>query len=920
MKRKALSLAMALCLVFSLFSWCCQISATEEKDTTRNYTVKDIISGAAAVDEVYGTLEAKSVPEIVGYERAVAKNHIKRLYDDEKDNLNKIVFLNADGSTTEYLFAYPVKYLADGKIQDITLDISKNELSESFESSANSSKTVFPYNLADGISLTGNNQTISLVPYINQTEIINATLIDHKKVIYKFDDTTEYEYSLTYTGFKENIIVSEYTGQTEFLFYLYTNGLKLTEQDGSFSLKNKENEICAVIGDVIIFSADEKNNSMGRLEASQIIENEQYVLRIIVDQNYLMDENTAYPIRIDPTIEICYNNNGSSAIEDVTINSLSGTDGSSGSLRVGLRDTYGVSRILMKFPGLNLSSLGTNYSITNATVEVRDVMCESASMTVYCYVFSGNEWSESTANWSNVNPNNISTYLSSNVFSYSNGLQQSTPHWYSFDITEAVKGWKSEYYNINKGIIFKAPSSVENGNTYINKTIASYNRSSYKPTLTVTYGSDSHYIPDDTYYVNNKNSGKYLKYTSSSTTASSGLISSLGDSIRWEIRAVDNGYIIREKSNPTYYLSVPTSSSSSSLSIVSVADASIPERCIWDISLASGSGCLIKNKYNSRYLYYSGNSVATSLTLGTTGTETYFSRVWRLASTSSYGNTSMYEDRELMNGFLISCCNADVGETINQSIAKNPTNALWANKSDFVYTTNYASLLSIDGDEISAISSGYASISATHKVTGLTQSFSLTIFPGTFDVYIMASGVSFDNFINGSFAGHGWIEIISNSAHEYTIGHYSLPSSETVTIGRWGSQINQNDGNFVGIWYNREVYEINVNGKYGSKTYSYLTVNKNKLNQITSLITSTYSGYNLITNNCVTFAIEVWNICADTNNTIDTSIFTPNGLVNAIEDLTYHYSGNLTRIPETIMCGFYNGINYVEHIVPNSIS
>ena len=40
-------------------------------------------------------------------------------------------------------------------------------------------------------------------------------------------------------------------------------------------------------------------------------------------------------------------------------------------------------------------------------------MCEDEAMMVYCYVFTGNSWTESTANWSNVNPDSYTTLLSS---------------------------------------------------------------------------------------------------------------------------------------------------------------------------------------------------------------------------------------------------------------------------------------------------------------------------------------------------------------------------------------------------------------------------------------------------------------------------------------------------------------------------
>lgn len=66
-----------------------------------------------------------------------------------------------------------------------------------------------------------------------------ATLIDDKTIGYQLDERTSLEYSLTYTGFKEDIVVSEYTGQTEYEFTLLTEGLTLEEIDGSYYLTDE---------------------------------------------------------------------------------------------------------------------------------------------------------------------------------------------------------------------------------------------------------------------------------------------------------------------------------------------------------------------------------------------------------------------------------------------------------------------------------------------------------------------------------------------------------------------------------------------------------------------------------------------------------------------------------------------------------
>lgn len=323
-----------------------------------------------------------------------------------------------------------------------------------------------------------------------------AARINEKTIQYRYDSKTTIEYSLTYTGFKEDIVVSEYTGQTEYAFTLRTGGYALEEIDGSYFLVDDGGNIKATIGDIIIFTADERNNTMGSIVPTTIVENEEYLLTIVVDPDFLADENTAYPIRIDPTVEINYDNNGAGAIQDATVYTDDTTNGALGSIFVGLKQNGGIARILMKFPGLDFDNLERIIEVHSASVTLRDLLCESTALTVYCYMYNGNRWDESTVCWDNtiaVSPYYLSTHLDTKTISYSNGVALSDPHRYSFDITEAVQDWYQGTCSQNDGIVFKASNSVENGNTYNWKTLGSYNRASYKPTLQVTY---------DTYYYN----------------------------------------------------------------------------------------------------------------------------------------------------------------------------------------------------------------------------------------------------------------------------------------------------------------------------------------------------------------------------------------------------------------------------------
>lgn len=756
---KVITILLVASLCFSLLPL--PVFATSELavQEERALTFEDYLAGNATVEDLYGVLDRSVVPEIIGYDVAVAKCHVKRLYEDEGSDLNKVVFMNVDGSKTLYLFDFPVKYIDEnGKIQDIRLGIADSTTKTGeFQTASNDIVTTFSAKFSDGISLQGNNTEINLVPVLKTAQPSNETKtatiqtqsdltlstakrIDENTIEYRYDSKTTVEYSLTYTGFKEDIVVSEYTGETTYPFRLYTNGLSLEEINGSYFLVDDQGNIDASIGDIIIFTADEKNNAFGNIVPETIVENQEYLLNIVINADYLADPKTVYPIRIDPTIEINYDASGASAIEDITITTNTNYTGSHTSLYVGRRSTEGVARALMRFPGLDLASL-EGYNVTSATVMMRDLMCESAYLDVSCHVFTGNVWDANSATWSNVNPNSfVSTPLHTNTMSWEIGDEFTNRHWYGFDITAAVQGWLLGNYTPNKGIIFKVNADVENGSTIRNRTFGSYNRASYKPSLSVTYTPTGYQIlSNDTYYLNGKRSGHYIKYTADGTVAGTeGFLSTLGNAIQWDIQKTTDGYVIRTKNDPTKYLGVVTDTESFQVELVTVSDTAVPSRCFWDITYASGGGSLIQSIYNTKYLYTYGATLCTSASLGEVGNNVYNTRVWRIAQTWYYGNTSSHSARELQAGFSINDLIVNIGSQAYPTISKVPTSAIWAKPEDFTFTniSGTSDFVTINAPENSfkGRKIGIATYSATHKVTGMTVTFKVYVDRFTYEL------------------------------------------------------------------------------------------------------------------------------------------------------------------------------------------
>ena len=530
--RKLLSLLLIICISMTMLTGYIPVNAV-----------------TPATETSLESLTPFELPDIVDTAEAEEKGYIGRVKTEEKD-LHTFVFANGDGTNTMRVYSHPVKYVAkDGTIRDISLDV-KAKADGGFVTADHEIITTFEKTLADGISLAYDDVEVTLIPKLGLGKVPAATLDSNNKVVtYKMNDITSFVYELTYAGFKEDIVVKEYTGQTEYEFTLYTNGLTLCKGNESFYLADSDGNWKATIGDIIVFTADERNNTMGSMTYETVRANQEYVLTIHLDAEYLADEKTAYPIRIDPTIEINYDSNGAGAIEDITINSLQGSDGSSRSLFVGRRDTYGLSRVLMKFPNLSLNGISAN-QITSATVELRDLICQGdEDITVECCIYNTNApaWVEDeTTSWQSVGSSYIGSLLDSHVISYGEGNVAGEQHRYSFDILTAAKAWANGTEDPNKGLVFKANSTFENQTgdaikTWY-KTFSSYNRGDYQPSLCITYRAIIDVSVDATYllvggtrqvYCSTSPSGLSVSWSSNNTSIatvnSSGLVTGVSE-------------------------------------------------------------------------------------------------------------------------------------------------------------------------------------------------------------------------------------------------------------------------------------------------------------------------------------------------------------------------------------------------------
>ena len=424
-----------------------------------------------------GDTEEFVLPAIVSEEEAQENGYVARDKDSE-ENLYTFVFRNSDGTGTMRLYSHPVKYIdSEGETRDITLDV-KEDGNGGYVSADHYVITQFPHDFTEGIELGYEDTDLHIT-----AEITGENVFAEKtggSVTYSADENTDYVYTLTYEGIKEDIVVSEYTGQTDYSFILDTAGLAVSENDGSYYLMDDKNEVKAAIGDIIVYSADDSNNTTGEIICDEITPNEQYRITLHVDDEYLSDEATVYPIRIDPTINVNYTNNGDGGIRDVTVYSNNTFNGTGSDLYVGRKNGL-KARTLMKFPGLSLTNIHSSLNVTSATVEMIDCRHQEESVRVYCYMYGGSTWSENSASWNSTSEDYRLLQLDSVI------VHNTTTHKFNFDISGAVKCWVDNSVSKDLGILFKASDTVESGTNDKFKEFASYNRFTVKPSLKVVF-------------------------------------------------------------------------------------------------------------------------------------------------------------------------------------------------------------------------------------------------------------------------------------------------------------------------------------------------------------------------------------------------------------------------------------------------
>lgn len=495
------------------FSMSATIATTAFAQTDNSITLNEEQNQLQTVEpsqEGKISIEYGNIPEQLDVEELKAQGFSARVKSEESD-LSDIVLEKNDGTRALYIFDSPVKYMSDnGTVIDKSNKVIK--IGGAFKSESNDIEVTLPLSLSSGITVDDEELNLSMRP-IRNNNLARLLSVGKKSgeesVKYEdvFDEYTDIEYTYTYDGVKEDIILEKYNGTNKFDFELLTNGLELCEDKGVLLLKDNNGNVRAVIGEIVVFSADNKNNTMGKYQIIEKGKNNCYVISVTVDNEYLTSEKTKYPVTIDPYIK---SNTGDGGIEDMQV--FKGTDGKgdkeksaglSGVSRVGWSD-WGACRTLLKFKQknvLNNHGITLKGQIISASIEMRDLMCQGDEVPVYCTQFAGKSWNESGQyTWNALNAENTGKGGSMLPVSYANGKKKSDTnpstdtmsHWFKWNVSNIVKNWVGNSSDIERGIEFYALPMLEGSSVYASymKTFGSVQADAkYKPYFHIEYNN-----------------------------------------------------------------------------------------------------------------------------------------------------------------------------------------------------------------------------------------------------------------------------------------------------------------------------------------------------------------------------------------------------------------------------------------------
>lgn len=360
-------------------------------------------------------------------------------------------YLLEDGTYLTRYYDEPIMYENEkGKLVDIdnTLVAEKS----TYTNSNNAYELILPKD-GEGITIKNNGYTLQLKPQFG--ELSNAVVQENAIRYNNVTDGIDLQYTANGSSVKEDIIINKPVTETKFTYEIKCKGLILDIKDGVLYAYEKENE-----EPIFIITAPYMTDNAGEISYAVSLSLQDNILAVEYDKEWLQDASRAYPVVIDPVIQLDKSNldfgfvdNGNGGVK------YNGSYYSSGPNAVHSKNAYlyvGFERgNLTGIPGLVYGQTASYLKIDYDFSQIPDYANITAYLKGYKYAGSPSagtkvyaamitsDWRGAKKTW-----NNRPEYSLFGQGSDVSGGDQ----WVTWDITYAVQQWRNNPSS-NKGIM-----------------------------------------------------------------------------------------------------------------------------------------------------------------------------------------------------------------------------------------------------------------------------------------------------------------------------------------------------------------------------------------------------------------------------------------------------------------------------------
>lgn len=443
--------------------------------------IKSMLSAYAA--EIVDTKGAAAVDE----EAMLANNHV-------------IDLKNTDGSNTVYLFSEPISFTDENgnlKTKDISVEKqTDNKIKNSgyeYTNGQNDYRLNFSTDSRKGLLAEFDDCAYSIIP-ISEISVegseSKAALLNEEFEVFQYENIygngTNLRFYPQLNGVKDEIVLDQNIGNNAFSFELNTkNCTAVLNDDGTVSLlSNSDNSAVQTFSAPFAYDSKyvEGIKDSHYIDCKYALEKKSetsYVLTVTVDNEWLNDENTVYPVIIDPTTSNIAN------MYDLPIHTKRTTVGATVDANaVGTSTEYGTSRSLIKFD--KPKEIKSGATINSAYYWTRELTGRTSAFQAGVYKITSS-WNEKSL-WSTRPSYNTTRITYRSITSHSTDVENN-PYWYKFNIKYLVQQWYSG--TTNYGFMMKYENESDSAKNLRTFAHAEYSTSSWRPYTVINYTNDT---------------------------------------------------------------------------------------------------------------------------------------------------------------------------------------------------------------------------------------------------------------------------------------------------------------------------------------------------------------------------------------------------------------------------------------------